>query len=141
MLNNEPCIIAKNLAIFFRHMCLPQTERLLWVRELCINKRDRSEFDKNFKRCWQQLTENCSCGVLSTDLVMEALEDEGLLPRESFGLVLRSGTRTWTSVPIQDIIRPISSESFLLMPSISGQKRLCHICICHLTSWARKLES
>lgn len=72
ILDGQEIRISKNLEMFLRLIRRTDQVVIIWVRELCV---ERSELSLSTQR----LIENCSCGVLRMDSVMEAADDSGLL--------------------------------------------------------------
>lgn len=101
MLNFQRRVITKNLEVFLRHMRLRDTVRSLWIRELCVNKDDKEERSICFNWTYQKIVEDCSCGILLMDRVMEALEDNGLLLRN-----FKPREKAWGLIPPQGQERP-----------------------------------
>ncbi|KAL9621499.1 MAG: hypothetical protein Q9160_004029 [Pyrenula sp. 1 TL-2023] len=82
MVNSQRYIISKNLEVFLRHMRLCDLVRCLWIREICVNKDNEQENRVCFNFRFQKIVEDCSCGIVLLDRVMETLADHGLLQKQ-----------------------------------------------------------
>lgn len=82
MVNSKIHKISKNLEVFLRHMRLFDLVRCLWIREICVNKDDEEENRSCFNFRFQKIVEDCSCGIVLLDRVMETLADHGLLQKQ-----------------------------------------------------------
>lgn len=86
--------ISKNLQEFLRQIRRQNTPLTFWIRELCTNKDDPGECKARFTWDFQNLVENCSCGVLEMNRLMEHLADAKLLKYHS-----TAREKRWNSLP------------------------------------------